>query len=286
MIRTVNYPFAIHNIKLSNDCNIAYIDEGQGAKTLLFIHGLATYSLSWKKNIDYLSKYYRCIAIDLPGNGLSDRGDYPYSINFFAGSVYDFIVQMGLKDVCIVGHSMGGQIGVTMLLNQPDCAKELILCAPAGFETFTPFETTIYRSSVHFLDMFSTDENSLSKTIKSSFYNYPSQANEMINELIDLMKAYPAKTYRNMIDGCINGMLHEPVFNSLHLIKQHTLVMYGERDALIPNKLIHLKTTRQIAEAAVKQMPDATLKMIPQCGHFLQWEKADEVNRLIREFLN
>lgn len=59
-----------------------YIDEGEG-DTFLFIHGLATYALSWRRNIDELKKSYRCIAVDLPGNGLSDRADYPYGISFF-----------------------------------------------------------------------------------------------------------------------------------------------------------------------------------------------------------
>src|ERR1700742_1729400 len=124
MIRPVNYEYTINYLTLSNGCKVAYIDEGKGEKTLLFIHGLATYSLSWKKNIEYLKKKYRCIAIDLPGNGLSDRGDYPYSMNFFAGSVYDFIRLLGLKNVCLVGHSMGAQVAMTTLLRQPDCANE------------------------------------------------------------------------------------------------------------------------------------------------------------------
>lgn len=89
-----------------------------------------------------------------------------------------------------------------------------------------------------------------------------------------------------MIDACVAGMLNEPVFDRLHLIKQPTLVMYGERDALIPNKLLHPVSTRKIAEAGVAQMPDATLHMIPQCGHFLQWEKADIANSYIKDFVN
>ena len=82
MIKTVSYPYAVHNLRLSNGCNLAYIDEGKGDKTIVFIHGLATYALSWKKNIDSLKKRFRCIAIDLPGNGLSGKGDYSYSISF------------------------------------------------------------------------------------------------------------------------------------------------------------------------------------------------------------
>ena len=107
----------------------------------------------------------------------------------------------------------------------------------------------------------------------------------MVQDLVGIMKTYPNNVYRKMIDACIAGMLNEPVFDKLHLIKQPTLVMYGERDALIPNKLLHPVTTKKIGETGVEQMPDATLHMIPQCGHFLQWEKADVANGVILEFL-
>jgi pimeloyl-ACP methyl ester carboxylesterase len=89
-----------------------------------------------------------------------------------------------------------------------------------------------------------------------------------------------------MIEACISSMLNEPVLPRLHEIQVPVLVMFGERDALIPNKLIHPVTTRSIAEAAVKKMPHATLEMLPQCGHFLQWEKAKEVNTFIHHFIS
>jgi len=285
MTVTADGALAYKKIRLSNGHEVAYIDEGKGDKTLVFIHGLATYSLSWKKNIEYLKNYYRCIAIDLPGNGYSDRYDQDYSINFFAGAVYDFMMQLQLTNIYLVGHSMGGQIAMTLLINQPECAKGLILCAPAGFEQFSEFEKSMYHNTIKLLDNFSTDENSLKKTIRSSFYNYPPQADEMVNDLVAILKNHSVKSYRKMIDGCIAGMLREPVFNELDQIQQPTLIMYGERDALIPNKMIHPTTTRQIAEEGIRKMPHATLEMVPQCGHFLQWERADVVNRLIKEFV-
>jgi pimeloyl-ACP methyl ester carboxylesterase len=88
-----------------------------------------------------------------------------------------------------------------------------------------------------------------------------------------------------MIDACINAMLHEPVYEVLNTIQQPTLVLFGERDALIPNRLIHPVTTRQIALQGIQRLPNARLEMIERCGHFLQIEKADEVNELIASFL-
>ncbi len=285
-MNTTKQTYATHTLNLSNGCRIAYIDEGRGEQTILFIHGLANYANIWRKNIDGLKDTYRCIAIDIPGNGYSDRGEYPYGMNFFAGCIYDFIQKLKLKNVCIAGHSMGGQIALTLLNNAPDAANKLVLCAPAGFETFNVMEQNFYQSTIGMADFFSTEENSLRRSIRSSFFKYPAYMEEMIDELIHIMHQYPTRQYRAMIDGCISGMLNEPVFSKLPGIQQPTLVLFGERDALIPNRLIHPTTTADIAQKGTAAMPNAKLKIIPQCGHFLQLEKATEVNAAIDTFLS
>ena len=277
--------YPIHKVTLPNGCEVAYIDEGVGSTTLLFVHGLANYAGVWVKNIEALKKHYRCIAIDLPGNGYSDKGDHPYGINFFADTVYDFIRQMKLQNLVPVGHSMGGQVSLRLVINHPAACNKLVLCAPAGFESFTALERTIYKTGIRFLDLFSTEENSLREVTRASFYHYPAFAENMLQELVDLMKQQPVNRYRKMVESCINGMLDEPVFSELRNIRQKVLVMYGERDALIPNKLIHPISTRTLAEKAVAELPDATLKMLPECGHFVQLEEAELVNEHIRQFV-
>lgn len=276
--------FSTKKVQLSNGCNVSYIDEGTGTTTLLFVHGLATYSYSWAMNIAGLKNDFRCIAIDLPGNGYSDGGDYPYGINFYSGCVYDFIQKLGLRNVVLVGHSMGAQIILNLAANQPNAATKLVLCAPAGFEQFNGMERTLYKTGISFFDFFSTDEFNLRQTIHSSFFNYPSKAENMVNELVDIMRHQPTSQYRKMIEGCINGMMEEPVYDKLSTITIPTLVIFGNSDALIPNRLIHPTTTRSIAESGTKEMQNATLKMIPNCGHFVQLEKPEKVNELIREF--
>jgi len=285
MVANFAYPYKTNYADLPGDCRIAYVDEGKGERTLLFIHGLANYALVWKKNIDHLKQYYRCIAIDLPGNGLSDKNPHPFSIKFFAESVYNFINALKLKNVTIVGHSMGGQVAMATIIKYPQCTASMVLCAPAGFEEFTSMDKTLYRNAMHLLEYISTDENNLRKTIESSFYHYNAQGEGMIKELVVLMKTYDPGYYRKMVEACIKGMLDEPVNDKLNLIAKPTLVIFGSKDALIPNKLLHHTTTEKLAGEAVKKMPNATLKMLPDCGHFVQWEKADEVNKYIVSFL-
>ncbi len=279
-------PYKVHYQQiLFQDLQIAYVDEGKGDKVLLFIHGLGHSMLDWQKNLGYLRQHYRCIAVDLPGNGLSATGDYPYSLHFFAAGIADFIRKMGLTNVYLVGHSMGGQISMTLALQHPTLISGLILCAPAGFEVFTEWEKSLYRNTMYFVDMVSNEENSLRKGLQNSFYILPDSASGLAQQLVETMKLQDSTHYRKMLEKCISAMLDEPVYEQLADIAHPVLVIFGERDNLIPNKFIHPTSTRKLAETATGRFPNAVLHTIGQCGHFVQWEKAGKVNNLIRHFL-
>jgi pimeloyl-ACP methyl ester carboxylesterase len=128
------YPYPLHQLTLSNHTRVAYVDEGEGPYTLLFIHGLNGYHQAWKKNIDGLREDYRCIALDLPGNGRSSTGDYPYTIEYFASIVSEFITELGLENVVLIGHSMGGQIVGIVASNGIPEVKKAVMIAPSGLK--------------------------------------------------------------------------------------------------------------------------------------------------------
>ncbi|GBL36050.1 dihydrolipoyllysine-residue acetyltransferase component of acetoin cleaving system [Filimonas sp.] len=122
-------------IELKNKIKIAYFECGSDKKgtILLFTDWLIIYGYGngiWPA----LTGKYRCIAIDLPGNGFSSRGDYPYSIRFFSEIVTELITTMKLSNVTIAGHSMGGQIGLQLAIDRGQRIDKLILSAPSGFE--------------------------------------------------------------------------------------------------------------------------------------------------------
>lgn len=279
------YPYKTNYVELPGNNNVAYIDEGAGQRTLLFIHGLANYALVWKKNIDELRQHYRCIAIDLPGNGLSGKEAHPYGMKFYARSVYEFIQALGLTRLTLVGHSMGGQVALTLMLNHPSAADSMVLCAPAGFEEFSPLDKTLYSNALHMFSYFSSDEQALRQAIENSFYRQPTQGEGIIRELAGIMKTYKLNAYRKMVDASIKSMLDDEVLSRLGKITIPVLVIFGRQDALIPNKLIHHTSTERLATEAVSKMPHATLTLLSDAGHFVQWEKAADVNKLIQEFL-
>ncbi len=273
-------------ITLSSGIKIAYTDQGTGAQTLVLIHGLGSNRKSWQKNMDSLSKHTRCIALDLPGYGQSSKGDYPYDMAFFAQSVREFIAALPLKEVVLVGHSMGGQIALTALLEDSSLAKKLVLLAPAGFETFTEQEkawfSMVYTPAV----LKATSAEQIRKNFELNFVRFPADAEFMIQDRMALRETPEYDQYCNMIPKCVMGMLNQPVFARLPELRQTSLVLYGENDALIPNRILHKTlTTRSVAESGQSRLPNSSLHLIPNVGHFVQWEGASAVNTAILGFL-
>ena len=87
------YPNDTKTIILPGGTEIAYIDRGQGPYTLVFVHGLGTYFKSWQNLVNAQSMENRCIALDLPGYGKSSKGDYPFSMQFFAEQIEKIVPQ-------------------------------------------------------------------------------------------------------------------------------------------------------------------------------------------------
>ena len=106
-VRTMSdipYPYPVKTIDLDDGIRIAYMEEGKGDQTLLFIHGLGSYAPAWKKNIEGLKNEFHCIAVDLPGYGHSSKGDYPGDMVFYADVIAQLIQKLGL------GKRLGGHV--------------------------------------------------------------------------------------------------------------------------------------------------------------------------------
>lgn len=280
--------FEVKKMAISDSLSIAYIDEGEmdNGTTLLFIHGLGSNLKAWQKNIDSLKKHVRCIGIDLPGYGESGTGAYAYDMSFFAESVSAFIEKMALEKVVLVGHSMGGQIAMHLALDSPQKVEKLVLIAPAGFEVFSEQEKSWFQSFFTPAVVKATPPAQIEKNVQVNFYKMPADAEFMIEERLGFLKSDAFDAYCTMIPRCVMGMLNEPVFDRLPEIKVPTLVIFGENDMLIPNKLLHpALTTLEVAKGGQEQIPNSSLVLIPEAGHFVQWEGARQVNQRLLEFL-
>ena len=283
------YPYNTQVFQLSNGTHIAYRDTGKGQETLVFIHGLGSYLPVWDKLIPQLASDFRCISLDLPGYGKSDLVEDSISIAFFAQTVETFIQEMGLQQVTLVGHSMGGQIAIRISLSQQIEINQLILFAPAGIETFTTEEAAMLTQLVTPASILALEDNQIAQNLHVNFYNnqMPEDAVFMYEDRLSMKADSNAYSYfSRLFPASMNAMLEGPVFNELSRLDMPVLVFYGENDLLIPNKYLHPElTTQKVGEIAITHIPNSELIMVPQCGHFVPWEQADIVSQAMVSFI-
>jgi pimeloyl-ACP methyl ester carboxylesterase len=266
---------------------IAYMDVGSGSETILFIHGLGSYAPAWKKNIEELKSTYRCIAIDLPGYGRSSKGEYEGSMTFFSKAVISFMDEMGLDQVHLAGHSMGGQISIVTALNHPDRVDQLILVAPAGIETFTEGEKQWFRDAITAKGVMLTPLDAIESNLGHNFYKMPDDAFFMVEDRYAMTgTGEEFLWYCYIIPKSIQGMVDQPVIRDLPKITQPTLIVMGAADQLIPNRYLHGGSSAKIAEKGGELIPNSKVEVIKKAGHFVMYEKAEEVNKLFRDFLS
>lgn len=174
---------------------IAYTDEGEGSKTIIFIHGLGSYLPAWSKNTKSLKSNFRCIAIDLPGYGKSSKKPHSGMMTFYASIIKEFVTELKLGEVVLAGHSMGGQISITTALLYPDMVKALVLVDPAGFERFHEGQKQWFRDVMTAEGVRKTPVETIQNNLATNFYRVPKDAEFMINDRISMRTAADFEAY-------------------------------------------------------------------------------------------
>ena len=99
---------------------IAYHEVGAGDPAIVFVHGIYGNRMGFTFQEEYFSPNHRCVAVDLRGSGDSDKPDEEYSMAQHADDVAEVIRQLGLGRSVLVGHSMGGQVVISVAERHPD----------------------------------------------------------------------------------------------------------------------------------------------------------------------
>lgn len=283
--RMTSYLYPVSHITLSGGVDLAYCNAGKGDNTLVFVHGLAGYAPVWNAQLNGLSRDFHCLAIDLPGNGKSPSGAYPYSMVFYAECLARFIESECGGETILCGHSMGAQISMMTAIRYPHLVKKLVLIAPAGFEYFHPAEIGIMEHALDLGQIWGLDGSYIDTVIRQSFYQENPASEKIISDLKNLAKEHKMRLWHDMIVASIKSMLREPVEPFLKQIQQKCLIIFGEQDAMIPNRWLHFtETTSGIAYKGAALIEQSELHLIPAAGHFVQMEQAIRVNELILNF--
>jgi pimeloyl-ACP methyl ester carboxylesterase len=273
------------SITLSSGIQLSYLEQGTGPHTALMLHGMGSGKKSWQKLIQGMQGRFRCLAPDLPNYGDSSAGDYPFTMSFFAGVMWEFLEKLGVSSVYLCGHSMGGQIALIMALQRPFAIEKMALFATAGFEVFQQHEKMILNGFYAAPNMLALSREQIRQNFNANFYEFPADAEFMVQDRFRLQQSPRYEGYCRMIPKCVSGMLDEPVFDFLPSVNVPAIVFFGKQDQLIPNRIVHPgQAAAQIARQGARRMPMAGLRLLDQCGHFPHWEKGEEVGAQTLEF--
>lgn len=142
------------NLKSANA--LAYSDSGEGIPVIL-LHGFCETKEIWNHFLEPLSSRCRVIAIDLPGFGQNAALFKPVTIADLAEQIYQFVLELNLDKVIMIGHSMGGYIALAFAEKFPQRLAGLGLFHSTAYAD-TMEKKQARDKSIEFIDRYGTDE--------------------------------------------------------------------------------------------------------------------------------
>ena len=124
----------VTDLKIDGNRSIRYLKTGNG-DPLILMHTIRTQLDYFENVIPQLAKHYTVYAIDLPGHGYSSIDtNANYDEPYFRSAVIAFIEKLDLKDVSLVGESIGGVLALTVASQLPNRIKEVVSSNPYDYD--------------------------------------------------------------------------------------------------------------------------------------------------------
>jgi pimeloyl-ACP methyl ester carboxylesterase len=237
--------------------------KGGSGPPCLVLHGIELHE-GWLMFHSELAAANTVYAPSHPGFGHTTCPDWITTISHQAVFYNWFLEEHDLRDVTLIGADVGGWIAAMMAVMCPDRLRRLILLAPAGVK---PERTES-------LDVFVTPWK---QVIESGFLR-GAEAEEYqriysaapITDFGGVREAARTMLMRMcfrpyMYDSALPGMLPK--------IQTPSLIVWGDQDRIMP---------LECGEAFASAMPNATLKTIERCGHFVHLDRPRELGELCR----
>jgi pimeloyl-ACP methyl ester carboxylesterase len=242
-----------------NGNKLHLLDAGKG-ETVLFLHGAG--GSTWSPLLQLLAETHHVLAPEHPGFGRSQIPDWMLGIGDLAFFYLDVLEKLDLRNVHLIGHSLGGWTAAELAVRNTARLKSLSLLAPAGVRS----------PDVPFGDIFlwSPQEHARHMFHDKKFVNQRLKQLETMDQDIWLQNRTAAARL------AWNPRLNNPQLPYwLHRIDVPTLFIWGQNDAICPFAC---------AEHFVKPIPNATLEALPETGHALHTERPKEVAAMLTRF--
>lgn len=239
-------------------------DQGQGEPALVFVHGWSCDAGYWDAQVAHFAATHRVVAIDLAGHGASGQERKAYTMEAFGADVAAVLAALDLRDVVLVGHSMGGAVVVEAALAAPDRVLGLV-----G------------------VDNFQNVDMSLPPAVIDGFVA-PFEADFRTNVAAWVGNFFPAGADSALAAGIAADMASAPPAIGLSAMRELLFWLSArarERLGQLKAPLMCVNADRLPTLAApIKALvPGYELRVLPGRGHFLMCEDPAGFNALLAE---
>lgn len=266
-------------IQLTDGITHYELSNPQHEETVILVHGFSVPYFIYDPTFEFLTgSGFRVVRYDLFGRGFSDRPKTRYNIELFVRQLGDLLDELGFTHpVTLVGLSTGGPITAAFTALHPERVNKLVLIDPIGAKPL-PISPILEVAALPILGetiIGLLGSEGMVKNIASDFFDRGLVDDFGSRYLVQMhykgFKRAILSTIRNhMLDSFIDyyqrvGKMDKPV-----------LLFWGRKDTTVPFK--HSETLR-------KTMPNLEFHAIEDCGHIPHYEKPEEVNPILLEFL-
>jgi len=262
----------------------AYLDSGDGP-AVLFIHGLTNSSRSWARLVDTLNMDHRILAPDLYGHGASAKPMGDYSLSAHAATLRDLLDRLGIDQVTLVGHSLGGGIALQFCYLFPERVSRLVLVSSGGLgRSVSPLlRAATLPGAEWVLPLIASDwvrarAEAVGRTLARTGWRPSPDVTEAWRGFTSLADAESRRAFlattRSVIDP---GGQSVSVHDHLPLpVQIPTLVVWGTRDRMIP---------AGHAAAAQQALPGSRVELFEGAGHYPHLDQPERFAKVMGDFM-
>ncbi|XP_053405218.1 epoxide hydrolase 4-like isoform X1 [Mercenaria mercenaria] len=269
------------------EVKLHYVACGDESKPLMLcLHGFPEFWYSWRYQIREFSKDYRVVAIDQRGYADSDKpsGYKNYTYEHLTNDIKQLIPALGYSSCTLLSHDWGGAVAWQFASRYPELVDKLVVCNcphPGTFQKYVRGHWSQFKKSwyMYFFQVpwvpelaFRANDLSFFNRVFKAFKN-----NKPSDEDIEAYKYTFAQ--KGALTGPIN--YYRAAFSSSirpckTKINIPVLVVWGDPDEALNTEL---------AELAGEYVTNLTVKVIRNSNHFVNVDRPNECNAVIREFL-
>lgn len=255
-----------------------YIAAGDPSKPLLLLlHGTGGHAEAYSRNFASHAEHFYTVAIDMLGHGWTAKPDVPYEIPAYSEHALAAMRALGYDKAYFSGESLGGWVASWIAINRPEVCERVVLNTAGGWTAHPEVMAKIIRLSIESVEH-PTHEN-LRARLEFLMYD-KSIVNDDLVETRRSIYAQPGFIEATRRILCLQDMetRRRNMFTAEQYgaIKSPTLVLWTSHDPTAS-----VEEGREIAS----MIPGSRFKVIQDCGHWPQFEKTEEFDRIHLDFL-